>query len=233
MCGRFIVSASGSEIAEAFDLDDAIDVQPRYNVAPTTEVPCIRIDDGRRHLLKLRWGLVPSWAKDVTIGARLINARIETLPEKSSFKASLEKRRCLVVSSGFYEWTGAARARRPVLLRFEDSRPFAYAGLWARWQPRDGGTAIESCTIVTMAPNALAARVHDRMPVILDPRVDRERITEWLDVTRTPDLATLRVPRDLPGFHFYPVDQRVGNPRNNDPSCVAPIGPADSLPGSA
>ena len=134
------------------------------------------------------------------------------------------------MSDGFYEWTGAAKARRPVLLRFEDHRPFAYAGLWARWHPRDGGAPVESCTVVTMPPNALAARVHDRMPLILDPRTDREQIDEWLDVARTPDLAALRVPRDLPGFHFYPVDKRVGNVRNNDPSLLAPIGPADALP---
>lgn len=233
MCGRFIVSASRSQIAEAFDLDDVPELLPRYNVAPTDAAPCVRLENGRRRLVGLRWGLIPSWAKDATIGSRLINARIETLVEKSAFKPSLGRQRCLVVSDGFYEWIGAAKARRPVLLRFEDGHPFAYAGLWARWQPKDGGEPIESCTIVTMPPNALAARVHDRMPLMLDPRTDRERIEQWLDVSRTPDLAVLREPRDLPGLHFYPVDQRVGNVRNDDAACVVPIGPPDTIPTAA
>lgn len=230
MCGRYVLFSSAAEIAEAFEVAELAPVRPRYNIAPTTDVPCVRVDDGRRHLVELRWGLIPSWAKDPSIGTRLINARIETLFEKSSFKTSLQKRRCLVVTNGFYEWVGPPRARHPVLVRFDDQRPFAYAGLWARWQPKDGSAPIESCTVVTMAPNALAARVHNRMPVILDPRTDGARIEEWLDVTKTPDLASLRVPRDLPGLCFVAVDRRVGNVRNDDAGCVVPIGPVDALP---
>ena len=230
MCGRYIYTASAREIALAFDVDEAPALRPRFNVAPTSMVPCVRVEGGKRRLVELRWGLIPSWAKDATIGTRLINARVETLHEKSAFKACLAKRRCLVVTNGFYEWVGPPRARRPVLLRFEDGRTFAYGGLWARWQPGDGGEAVESCTVVTMPPNALAARVHDRMPLILDPKTDGARIAEWLDVSRRPDLAALQVPRELPGFHFYPVDQRVGSVRNDDEACVAPIGPQDRLP---
>lgn len=230
MCGRYVLFSSAAEIADAFDVVDVPALPARYNVAPTTEVPCVRLHEGRRRVVPLRWGLIPSWAKDPSIGTRLINARLETLFEKNAFKTSLQKRRCLVVSNGFYEWVGPARARRPVLVRFDDARPFAYAGLWARWQPKDGAAPIESCTIVTMAPNALAARVHDRMPVILDPRTDGARIEEWLDVARTVDLAGLRVPRDIAGLRFFPVDRRVGNVRNDDAACIAPTGPADTLP---
>ncbi len=230
MCGRYVLFSSAAEIAEAFDVAEVPAVPARYNVAPTTEVPCVRLDDGRRRVVPMRWGLIPSWAKDPSIGTRLINARVETLFEKNAFKSSLQKRRCLVLTNGFYEWVGPPRARRPVLVRFDDERVFAYAGLWARWQPKDGAAPVESCTIVTMAPNALAARVHDRMPVILDPRSDGPRIEEWLDVTRAPDLAALRVPRDLPGLCFFPVDRRVGNVRNDDPGCAAPTGPVDTLP---
>lgn len=230
MCGRYIVTASAAEIADAFGVEEAPAMRARFNVAPTTAVPCVRVEDGKRRLVTLRWGFIPSWAKDETIGTRLINARVETLFEKNAFKSSLEKRRCLVVTTGFFEWVGPPRARRPVLLRFEDGHPFAYAGLWARWQPKDGGEPIESCTIVTMPPNALAARVHDRMPLILDPKLDGARIDEWLDVSRRPDLAALQVPRDLPGFRFYAVDKRVGSVRNDDEACVAPVGPADTLP---
>lgn len=231
MCGRYTLTTSGEALAEAFDLDEPAELRARYNIAPTTAVPCVRVDEGRRHLVHLRWGLIPVWAKDVSIGARMINARVETLFEKPAFKSLLEKRRCLVVSDGFYEWVGEGKARRPVLLRFEDGHPFAYAGLWTRWKPKgDAGEAIESCTIITTPPNALAARVHDRMPLIFDPRVDRQSIEQWLDVSQKPDLAELRAPRELPGFHFYPVDKRVGNVRNDDEQCAAPIGAPDTLP---
>ena len=232
MCGRYTLTSSPAVLAEAFEVDAPADLRPRYNVAPTTLVPCVRVDEGHRHIVWLRWGLIPVWAKDTSIGTRMINARIETLVEKPAFKGLLDKRRCLVLSDGFYEWVGEGKARRPVLLRFEDKHPFAYGGLWTRWQPKEGGEPIESCTIITMAPNALAARVHDRLPLIFDPRSDALRIERWLDATQKPELALLQVPRELPGFHFFPVDKRVGNVRNDDESCAAPTGPADTLPGA-
>lgn len=230
MCGRYIVTASAREIADAFGVDEVPALPPQYNVAPTSTVPCALAEHGKRRLVMLRWGLVPPWAKGPDIGSRLINARVETLADKNAFKESLEQRRCLVVTTGFYEWVGPPRARRPVLLRFEDGHAFAYAGLWARWQPKDGGAPVESCTIVTMPPNALVARVHDRMPLMLDPKIDAASIERWLDLSRRPDLTALQQPRDLPGFRFYEVDRRVGNARINDASCVEPVGPADQLP---
>lgn len=230
MCGRYMLSTPAGTLAEAFDIDPPDELRPRFNIAPTTAVPCVRLEEGQRRLALLRWGLIPVWAKDLSIGARMINARIETLVEKPAFKSLLAKRRCLVLSDGFYEWVGEGKARRPVVLRFDDGRPFAYGGLWTRYKPKDGGEPIESCTIITTPPNALAARVHNRMPLIFDPRTDADGVARWLDEGTVPDLAALQTPRDLPGFHFYPVDKRVGNVRNDDEACARPVAAADTLP---
>jgi putative SOS response-associated peptidase YedK len=225
MCGRYKISTKAPQILAAFDaVTDGYEPKERYNVAPTDEVPCIRVDgtDGKRKLVPLRWGLIPFWAKDASIGARMINARVETLFEKSAFKEALEKRRCLVVSDGFYEWVGQGKAKQPHLVCFEDRHVFAYAGLWARWKGPAG--PVETCTIITTPPNAVAAKVHDRMPLILDPKSDAARIAAWLDPSRTVvDIEDLRHPRDIPGLTVFPVDKRVGNVKNDDASLAEPV----------
>jgi putative SOS response-associated peptidase YedK len=221
VCGRYKISTKAPEIASAFELDDVYDPPARYNVAPTDPVPCVRVEDGRRKLVPMRWGLVPFWAKDLSIGARMINARIESIDEKPAFREAFEKRRCIVVSDGFYEWIGDKKDRRPYLLCFEDRRVFGYAGLWARW--KHDGKVVESCSIITTKPNSVAARVHDRMPLILDPQNDAELIKQWLDVTQAPDLSALEGPRELSGFTLFPVDKRVGNVKNDDPSLAEPL----------
>jgi putative SOS response-associated peptidase YedK len=233
MCGRYKVSTKAPEILAAFGAEAGYDLSARYNVAPTDQVPVIRVvtdtriteTQERRVMVPMRWGLIPFWAKDESIGSRMLNARIETLFEKPAFRESLAERRCLVVADGFYEWrkTGPrVKDKQPYLFSFADSHVFAFAGLWARWKGPAG--PVESCTVVTMEPNALLARFHDRMPLIFDPKTDAERIRAWLDPQlHDVDLAVLRVPRDLDGFRAFPVDTRVGNVRNDDPSLAEPL----------
>jgi putative SOS response-associated peptidase YedK len=228
MCGRYKVSTKAPEILRAFDASEGYEVQARYNVAPTDAVPVIRVHDGKRVMVPMRWGLIPSWAKDEKVGVSTLNARVETLFEKPAFKDSLAHKRCLVVADGFYEWkklagpASKAKDKQPYLFAFKDGHPFAFAGLWARWKGPAG--VVESCTVITVPPNPLVAPVHDRMPAILDPNVDRERIAAWLDPDLdTPDLVELGTPRDLPGFTSFPVDRRVGNVRNDDATLAEPV----------
>lgn len=231
MCGRYKMSTKSAAIIEVFGVDDVdggYDPPMRFNIAPTDPVPVIvRGDDGRRHLRPMKWGLIPFWAEDPRIGSRMINARVETLKGKTVFKELLQKKRCLVVSDGFYEWRGEGKNKQPHLICFEDRHVYAYAGLWSRWRPKrpDGtvGDAVESCTIVTMKPNAVAAQVHDRMPMIFDPKIDHELIAQWLDTSVPVDLASFKQPRELPGLVLFPVDKRVGNVRNDDPTLADPL----------
>jgi putative SOS response-associated peptidase YedK len=230
MCGRYKVSTKAPQILAAFHVAEtapAFEMKERYNVAPTDAVPVVRMHEDKRALMPMRWGLIPFWAKDMSIGARMLNARAETLFEKPAFRESLEKRRCLVVSDGFYEWqkldTGKKKPdKQPWLFTYDDGHVFAYAGLWAKWKGPHG--TVESCSIITGPPNDLVAPFHDRMPVIFDPARDGERIAAWLDPARKEvDIVALTTPRDLPGFVRYPVDKRVGNVKNDDPTCAAPM----------
>ena len=168
MCGRFILSKEIGEIIadEAYAMDFER-IEPRYNIAPTQDIAVV-LNDGKRALTLARWGLIPSWAKDPAIGNRMINARAESLAEKPSFRVPLRRKRCLIFADGFYEWqTEPGRKRKqPFYLRLKSHKPFAFAGLWDRWQD-PAGTPLTSCTIITTGPNDLIAPIHDRMPVIL------------------------------------------------------------------
>lgn len=175
MCGRYRLSAVEC-IQERFEAEQAEELRPRYNIAPSQPVPIIRQDDGRRTVAMVRWGLVPFWAKDVSIGSRMINARCETVPEKPTFRSCFAKRRCLIPADGFYEWARAGTRKRPFHLGMKDDSLFAFASLWDCWNP-PGGTPVESCTILTTAANRLVADLHDRMPVIL--RVSTMRPGFW------------------------------------------------------
>lgn len=229
MCGRCKMSTKSAAIMAVFGIDEGYDAPERYNVAPTDPVPVVVIEDGKRKLKPMRWGLIPFWAKDKSIGSRMINARVETLADKSAFKDALAKRRCLVVSDGFYEWRGEGKHKQPHLVCFDDGRVFAYAGLWARWKDPAANASIESCTIITVAPNAVASQVHDRMPLIFDPSTDGALIGAWLDPSGVVDLEALATPRELPGLVLFPVDKRVGNVKNDDPSLAVPLAEQPSL----
>ncbi len=214
MCGRYKLTTSVTELSRYFDavIDPALTAQPpRFNVAPTDMMPIVRVRDGARVLEALRWGLVPLWARDLKIGSTMINARSETLFEKPAFRDALQKRRCLVVLDGFYEWKSAGSTKTPQLITMPDGEPFSVAGLWTRWKGDVG--AVETFTIVTTAANEALADVHNRMPVLIDP-ADRE---EWLDPDNdVVDLERLASPRPWPGVQIRPVSRRVGNVRNDD-----------------
>jgi putative SOS response-associated peptidase YedK len=221
MCGRFTLATPAQTIAEAFELGAAPDLRPRYNIAPTQPVAVVRaaVGDGRE-LATLHWGLIPSWSKDAEIGARLINARAETIAEKPSFRSAFRSRRCLVLADGFYEWRRDGDRKQPFYVTMKDRRPFGFAGLWERWAPA-GGEPLESCTIVTTTPNEVLAPIHDRMPVIL-PAPDH---STWLDpaVKDAERLQRLLQPFDASEMEAYPVSPRVGNPRADDRDCIAPL----------
>jgi putative SOS response-associated peptidase YedK len=219
MCGRFTLSSSPQAVADFFGLSDVPTLEPRYNVAPTQEVPVIRPAASGRGLSFLRWGLIPSWATDPAIGNRLVNARAETAPEKPAFRAAFRQRRCLVPADGFYEWLSQGRTKQPFYFRQRDGEPFAFAGLWERWHdPHDG--VVETCTLLTTDANDVVRPVHDRMPVIL-PRTVFDR---WLDPNLHDPASLEELLRPYPAAQMvgYPVSTWVNNPRHEGPRCVDP-----------
>ena len=224
MCGRFTLRTPAEIWLPIFNLPIQPDIPPRYNVAPTQLVSAIRHDgDGNRSLACLRWGLIPSWAKDKSIGNRMINARGETVADKPSFRGPFRSKRCLIVADGFFEWKKTPEGKQPVYICLQDERPFAFAGLWDRWE---GGETIESCTVITTDANELLQPVHDRMPVILAgddcelwlasdvPGSDERKKAELLDLLR---------PFPADAMKYYPVSKLVNSPGNEQPACVTPL----------
>lgn len=227
MCGRYTLTAPGDAIVEAFELEAVPELSPRYNIAPTQEVAIVRKDrrTGKRQLERVRWGLVPSWAQDPSIGNRMINARSETAAEKPAFRSAFKRQRCLVVADGFYEWRKAADGtKQPFLIHLRDSRPFGIAGLWEHWEK--GGEPFDSCALLTTGPNELMATIHDRMPVILPP----EHFEIWLDPATSDrnTLEALLVPFDAAKMEAYPVSRIVNNPANDSPRCMEPVSAEDA-----
>ena len=218
MCGRFTIRSSPQKVAEVFGLSELPLFEPRYNVAPTQQVPAVRLQDDRRQLGFLRWGLIPGWADDPKIGSRMINACADTVAEKPSYRQPLAQRRCLIVADGFYEWRSVDGKKQPYFIRLRDERPFGFAGLWERWSR--GEQPIESCTIVTTEANAALAGLHDRMPVILDPR----DFDLWLDpaVQEAERLTPLLRPYAGDDLRVSPVSTRVNSPTHEGPQCLAP-----------
>jgi putative SOS response-associated peptidase YedK len=223
MCGRITLTSSARELARQFELDVEVESEtrgPRYNVAPSQEIPVIRQDrEGRRVVSFDRWGLVPHWAKDPAIGNRLINARAETVETKPAFRDALKARRCIVPADGFYEWGGHGDERRPYLFRRSDRAMIGIAGLYERWLG-EGGEVVDSCTLITTDANATLAPFHDRMPVILAAG-DYAR---WLDRSESEprSLLPLLAPCPADWLDSTPVSSRINNPRNDDPECLVP-----------
>jgi len=222
VCGRFTLSSAPDLLARHFDLEGVPELAPRFNIAPTQAIAtvCAPVAGGRRRLQLRRWGLIPRWAKDPSIGNRMINARAETVAEKPAFREAFRLRRCLVPADGFYEWAAGASPRQPYHIRLADGSPFAIAGLWEHWAPT-GGEAIESCTLITTRANARLAAVHDRMPVILEP----ESYGPWLDseLREADPLLPLLRPLSEQRIALGAVSRRVNNPRCDDASCVEPL----------
>jgi putative SOS response-associated peptidase YedK len=223
MCGRYRLSRRKQLVEEYFDSaswDD--DWNPRYNVAPTQAVPVIRQNPKEpiRELSLMKWGLVPHWAKDSSGAAGMINARSETAATKPAFRDPLRFRRCLVPADGFYEWSRMGKAKQPFCFEVSDGKLFALAGLWDRWKDPNGNW-IRTCSILTTAPNAVTATVHDRMPVILDP----DSYDLWLDPGMTdPNVVSeLLKPYDARLMRCYPVSTRINHVANDDEECSRPV----------
>ena len=232
MCGRFTQTQTPETLAAAFQLSVLPQWQPRYNIAPTQPVATVlkTADSTERQFQHLRWGLIPAWAKDKTMGSRLINARAETVSEKPSFRAAFKKRRCLILADGFYEWQRQEGGKQPFYFRLQSGGPFAFAGLWECWQekeesalawPPHRGIAppkLLTCTILTINANALMQQYHHRMPVILKP----EDYDRWLDpaLQNPAQLQPLLQPYRSDVMIAYPVSKIVNKPSNESPECL-------------
>ena len=219
MCGRYTLTCRPDVVAEAFQLEAIPDLHPRYNVAPSQSIACIRagLRERTREAIMLRWGFIPSWAGDPAMGMKLINARAETVAEKPSFQKSFRERRCLVPADGYYEWKREGARKQPYYIRLEHGRPFAFAGLWSRWNGEDGKT-IESCAILTTTPNERLVSIHDRMPVILQPGA----YEPWLDsgLQDRTRLVPFLTPYPADAMIAVPVGRRVNDPRVDDARCL-------------
>lgn len=223
MCGRFALLTPTETLVDVLGIDAPVAMPPsvpRYNIAPTQPVLAAYTDShGRRALTFFQWGLIPSWAKDPAFGAKLINARAETVADKPSFRNAFKRRRCLIPADGFYEWQKTDGRKQPMFIHPTDPRPFAFAGLWESWQDREG-SHLQTCTILTIHANELMRPIHDRMPVILEP----DDFAHWLDPGPNPDDA-LHLLRPYPAEKMatYAVSTAVNNARNDSPACIQPL----------
>ncbi len=249
MCARYVQAALPERLERLLEVELPEGLQPRYNVAPTQSVLAVVAAKEGREAKFLRWGLVPSWAEDPSIGQRLINARAETAREKPSFRQAFRRRRCLIPATAFYEWKHLSEAdertdevhrdqpslldddppkpkktavrKQPYLIRLRDERPFAFAGLWERWHDAQD-RVLETCTILTTEPNELMSQLHNRMPCILEPR----DFADWLDHEndeRPERLMPLLTPLPAEEMEAFPVRPEVSNPRNEGPELVRPL----------
>ena len=220
MCGRFTLTLDPPTIHAEFGIDELPpDYRPRYNIAPTQPVLSVVPGDQGWTARELIWGLVPHWSKDRAGAAKRINARAESILEKPSFREAFERRRCLILADGFYEWEKAGAYSRPVLIRRRDGRPFTFAGIWERWH-QSADVAIDTCAIVTTDANSTLLRIHDRMPVIIPAR-DRE---DWLSAdTGTSELQALLKPAPEGDLEYFPVSSLVNSPANDSPDCIQPV----------
>lgn len=218
MCGRFVLKAPPAELFTRFGLDECADFGARYNIPPGTDIPVIRQSpEGNRVLHLLRWGLVPHWAKDPSIGTKLNNARGESVAEKPSFQDAFKRRRCLVPASGFYEWKAEGKSKQPYYISPKDGQPMAIGGLWESWKTPDGGLLRTVC-IVTVGPNAVMEPIHDRMPVIVPP----EHWQEWL-AAPVDEIQSLVAPCRDDLLQAWPVSRRVSKTADDDPGLIEPV----------
>ncbi len=218
MCGRFAFYSPTEATAALFGVSKVPEVKPRYNIAPTQSIAAVRVGaDDSRELALLRWGLIPFWAKDPSIGNRMINARAETVAEKPSFRAAYRKRRCLVLADGFYEWRKGSDGKTPYYISLASGEPFAFAGLWEDWHAKDSDESLQSAAIITTAANDFMSQLHQRMPVVLE----KDSADRWLD---GDDQLLSDAAESSPRFRAWPVDRRVNNARNEGEDLVGAAG---------
>lgn len=222
MCGRYTLTDSLDRLQMRFHFQwKGTDYRPRYNIAPTQEVLAVTQANGGRQGETMRWGLIPSWAKDLTLGGRMINAKAETVAERPAFRVAFKKRRCLVLADGFYEWRKDTNGKTPMRMTLRSGGPFAFAGLWEVWKS-PAGEPVRSCTVITTTANALVAPIHDRMPVILPERAE----SLWLEheLSDPAVLTSLLLPYAAGEMLAYPVAPAVNSVRNDDPALIKPQG---------
>lgn len=217
MCGRYTLSQSEG-LSRRFEISE-VRIPPRFNIAPTQTAPVVRLrKEGQRELALLKWGLVPSWAREPTVGSRMINARCETVRKKPSFQEAFRRRRCLVPADGFFEWRKLQGTKQPFFFTTKDSQIFAFAGLWERF--READSFLETFTIITCNANELVGRVHSRMPVILP----EENYSRWLNPNEMPWVLESMLQPFPPGkMTAFPVSRLVNSPANDVPACVVPL----------
>ena len=239
MCGRYTLTTPLEALRHLFDFAESPNLEPRYNIAPTQSVPVVRAGAGRRSLGMMRWGLVPGWAKDISIASRMINARGETVADKPAFREAFRSRRCLVPADGYYEWRKEDGRRQPYRVTRRDGVPMAFAGLWERWKARgdsggenpvSAGDLVETFSIVTTAASESVGTLHDRMPVVIEP----DDFETWLTTSgeELEPLRTLLRPAAI-SFAITRVSMHVNAVRHDDPQCIAPeeARAADAAPG--
>ena len=218
MCGRFAFYSPAEAAAALFGISASFDIEPRYNIAPTQYVAAIRNGaDEEREVVMLRWGLVPFWAKDPSIGNRMINARAETVAEKPSYRNAYNHRRCLVLADGFYEWRREGNSKTPYFISLASGQPFALAGLWEQWTDKNSGESLQTMALITADANEFMTPLHHRMPVVLEAGT----ATDWLAGSRDllDDVAAI-----TPPLRAWPVDRRVNNARNEGDELIQPAG---------
>jgi putative SOS response-associated peptidase YedK len=223
MCGRYTESKRTADVKARIAFDQAqMELFPRYNIAPGQMAPVVVVSNNEVLLKPMRWGLVPFWAKDPSIGDRLINARAETVKDKPAFRTPFKRRRCLVVADSFYEWrkTPGTKLKQPMRILLQDEQPFAFAGLWDAWTSPDGSET-ETFTIITGEPNELVASIHNRMPVILPS----PHYPQWLDPQFQDNRKLEELLRPYPAGEMkaHPVSTLVNNPKIEDPRCIEPV----------
>jgi len=218
MCGRFAFYSPSEAAVALFGVSTSVAVEPRYNIAPTQYIAAVRKDENKqRELVMLRWGLVPFWAKEASIGNRMINARAETVAEKPAYRAAYRHRRCVVLADGFYEWRREGDSKTPYFISLASGEPFALAGLWENWNDKESGDSIQTTTLITTAANEFMAPLHHRMPVILESNSAGEWLAGSNDLL--DDVAAI-----TPALQAWPVDRRVNNARNEGEDLVSAAG---------
>lgn len=220
MCGRFTLTADLDFLIERFQIDYpiAFEYRPRYNIAPSQEVTVVIRGEQGNKMGELRWGFVPFWAKDPSIGYKMINARSETAGTKASFKQALQKQRCLILADSFYEWKKEKNRKQPYRIMLKNGEPFAFAGLWSIWEK--DGSRLATCTILTTSANSRVADLHDRMPVILPKEAEQL----WMDPrTDAAVVSGLMAQYPSDAMSLYPVSDAVNSPKNDEASLIEPL----------